>query len=176
MSMHGLNNLINNNVQLQRLDDISNIDNINNNVRHQRQRQQQQQQHQHYNLISIHHIIATSYNHYVKFNISMHIIIHQHIYIPSCNISSTSYSYNNHQHIYIYQFINHVILDKIYVFVAALFHLYLTPSTYFSTKYTYFLTISNQPFIYIYSKYPTYSTKKNKIKPLKKILKHHNMS
>ena len=38
MSMHGLNNLINNNVQLQRLDDI------NNNVRHQRQRQQQQQQ------------------------------------------------------------------------------------------------------------------------------------
>jgi len=54
--MHGLNNLINNNVQLQRLDDI------NNNVRHQ----QQQQQHQHYNLISIHHIIATSYNHHVN--------------------------------------------------------------------------------------------------------------
>ena len=42
----------------------------------------------------------------------MHIIIHQHIYIPSRNISSTSYSYNNHQHIYIYQFINHVILDN----------------------------------------------------------------
>jgi len=42
MSMHGLNNLINNNVQLQRLDNINNIDNINNNVRHQRQRQQQQ--------------------------------------------------------------------------------------------------------------------------------------
>ena len=41
MSMHGLNNLFNNNVQLQRLDDINNIDNINNNVRHQRQRQQQ---------------------------------------------------------------------------------------------------------------------------------------
>ena len=41
MSMHGLNNLINNNVQLQRFDDINNIDNINNNVRHQRQRQQQ---------------------------------------------------------------------------------------------------------------------------------------
>ena len=38
MSMHGLNNLINNNVQLQRLDDINNIDNINNNVRHQQQR------------------------------------------------------------------------------------------------------------------------------------------
>ena len=37
MSMHGLNNLINNNVQLQRLENI-------NNVRHQRQRQQQQQQ------------------------------------------------------------------------------------------------------------------------------------
>ena len=37
--MHGLNKLINNNVQLQRLDDINNI---NNNVRHQRQRQQQQ--------------------------------------------------------------------------------------------------------------------------------------
>jgi len=41
MSMHGLNILFNNNVQLQRLDDINNIDNINNNVRHQRQRQQQ---------------------------------------------------------------------------------------------------------------------------------------
>jgi len=41
MSMHGLNNLFNNNVQHQRLDDINNIDNINNNVRHQRQRQQQ---------------------------------------------------------------------------------------------------------------------------------------
>jgi len=41
MSMHGLNNLINNNVQHQRLDDINNIDNVNNNVRHQRQRQQQ---------------------------------------------------------------------------------------------------------------------------------------
>jgi len=41
MSMHGLNNLFNNNVQLQQLDDINNIDNINNNVRHQRQRQQQ---------------------------------------------------------------------------------------------------------------------------------------
>ena len=37
MSIHGLNN----NVQLQRLYDINNIDNINNNVRHQRQRQQQ---------------------------------------------------------------------------------------------------------------------------------------
>ena len=36
LSMHGLNNLFNNNVQHQRLDD-----NINNNVRHQRQRQQQ---------------------------------------------------------------------------------------------------------------------------------------
>ena len=41
MSMHGLNNLINNNVQLQRFDDINNIDNINNNERHQLQRQQQ---------------------------------------------------------------------------------------------------------------------------------------
>ena len=41
MSTHGLNNLFNNNVQLQRLDDINNIDNINNNIRHQRQRQQQ---------------------------------------------------------------------------------------------------------------------------------------
>jgi len=41
MSIHGLNNLFNNNVQLQRRDDINNIDNINNNVRHQRQRQQQ---------------------------------------------------------------------------------------------------------------------------------------
>jgi len=40
--MHGLNKLINNNVQLQRLDDINNIDNINNNVRHQQQHQQQQ--------------------------------------------------------------------------------------------------------------------------------------
>ena len=36
MSMHGLNNLINNNVQLQRLDDINNNDNINNNVGHRR--------------------------------------------------------------------------------------------------------------------------------------------
>jgi len=43
--MHGLNNLINNNVQLQRLDDINNIDNINNNVRHQQQ--------QNYMLISV---------------------------------------------------------------------------------------------------------------------------
>jgi len=64
MSMHGLNNLINNNVQLQQLDDINNIDNItttydiNDNVRHQQQ--------QHYNLINIHHIIATSYNHHVN--------------------------------------------------------------------------------------------------------------
>jgi len=41
MSIHGLNNLFNNNVQLQRRDDINNIDNINNNVRHQRQLQQQ---------------------------------------------------------------------------------------------------------------------------------------
>jgi len=92
MSMHGLNNLINNNVQLQRLDDI------NNNVRHQRQRQQQQQQQQqqHYNLISIHHIISTSYNHHVKFNIGIHIIIHQHIYM--------------------YQFINHIILDNLNIY------------------------------------------------------------
>jgi len=43
--MHGLNNLINNNVQLQRLDDINNNDNItttydiNDNVRHQQQEQ-----------------------------------------------------------------------------------------------------------------------------------------
>ena len=44
--MHGLNNLIDNNVQLQRLDDINHIENINNNVRHQRQLQQQQQQQQ----------------------------------------------------------------------------------------------------------------------------------
>jgi len=53
--MHGLNNLINNNVQLQRLDDINNIDNINNN-----------DDQQHYNLIDIHHLIATSYNHHVN--------------------------------------------------------------------------------------------------------------
>jgi len=31
MSMHGLNNLINNNIQLQRLDDTNNNDNNNNN-------------------------------------------------------------------------------------------------------------------------------------------------
>jgi len=67
--MHGLNNLINNNVRHQRLDDINKNDNINNNV----------QQHQHYNLINIHHITSTY---------TFHIIVHQHIYIPSCNISS----------------------------------------------------------------------------------------
>jgi len=55
----------------------------------------------HYNLMNIHHLIATSYNHQDNCNIGMHIIIHQRIYIPSCNISSTSYSYNNH-HIYTY--------------------------------------------------------------------------
>jgi len=45
MSMHGLNNLINNNVQHQRLDDninnnvqLQRLDNINNNVQHQQQR------------------------------------------------------------------------------------------------------------------------------------------
>jgi len=47
MSMHGLNNLINNNVQHQRLDDninnnnknvqLQRLDNINNNVQHQQQ-------------------------------------------------------------------------------------------------------------------------------------------
>jgi len=55
MSMHGLKNLINNNVQLQRLDDINNNNN-----------NQQHQQHQHYNLMDIHHLIATSYNHHVN--------------------------------------------------------------------------------------------------------------
>ena len=59
MSMHGLNNLINNNVQHQRHDDINNNDNIN--VQLERQRQ-----HPHYNLIDIHHLIATSYNHHVN--------------------------------------------------------------------------------------------------------------
>jgi len=39
MSMHGLNNLINNNVQLQRFDDAKNNNN----------QQQQHRQHQHYN-------------------------------------------------------------------------------------------------------------------------------
>ena len=45
MSMHGLNNLINNNVQLQRLDDINDNDNVNDN--------NQQQQQQHYNPINM---------------------------------------------------------------------------------------------------------------------------
>jgi len=67
MSMHGLNNLINNNVQLQRLDDINNIDNINNNIRHQRQCQLQ-----YHNLIDIHQVISTY---------TVHIIVHQHINI-----------------------------------------------------------------------------------------------
>jgi len=101
MSMHGLNNLININIQLERLDNINvqleQLDNINNN-NHQ---QQQHRQHQHYNLIDIHHLIATSYNHHVNSTYKFHITVHQHIYIPSCNISSTSYSYNNHQQIYI---------------------------------------------------------------------------
>jgi len=70
MSMHELNNL------------------INNNVRHWRQRHQQQWQHQHYNLINIHHLIATSYNHHTTSAYTFHIIVHQHIYIPSCNVSS----------------------------------------------------------------------------------------
>ena len=59
MSMHGLNNLIDNNVQHQRLDDINNNDNIN--VQLERQRQ-----HPHYNLIDIQYLIATSYNHHVN--------------------------------------------------------------------------------------------------------------
>jgi len=67
MSMHGLNNLINNNVQLERLDNINNIDNINNNVRHQRQRQLQ-----YHNLIDIHQVNSTY---------TVHIIVHQHINI-----------------------------------------------------------------------------------------------
>ena len=64
--MRGLNNLINNNVQLQRLDDINNMttstttydinDNDNNNNNNQ----------QHYNPISNLHLIATSYNHHVN--------------------------------------------------------------------------------------------------------------
>jgi len=49
MSMHGLNNLINNNVRHQRLDNINNNDDQ-----------------QHYNLIVIHHLIAISYNHHVN--------------------------------------------------------------------------------------------------------------
>jgi len=49
MSMHGLNNLINNNVRHQRLDNINNNDDQ-----------------QHYNLIDIHRLIATSYNHHVN--------------------------------------------------------------------------------------------------------------
>jgi len=60
-SMHGLNNLFNNNVQLQRLDDINNIGNINNNV-----------QLQYYNLIDIHQVNSTY---------AVHIIAHQHINI-----------------------------------------------------------------------------------------------
>jgi len=59
MSMHGLNNLINNNIQLQRLDDTNNNDNSNN-------QQQQHRQHQPYNPINIHHLITTSYNHHVN--------------------------------------------------------------------------------------------------------------
>jgi len=59
MSMHGRNNLINSNVQHQRLDDINNNDNINLQLERQRQ-------HPHYNLIDIHHLIATSYNHHVN--------------------------------------------------------------------------------------------------------------
>ena len=72
--MHGLNNLINNHVQLQRLDNINNNDDR-----------------QHYNLTDLHHLIATSYNHHVNSTYTFHIIIHQHIYI--------------------YHFLNHVILE-----------------------------------------------------------------
>jgi len=53
MSMHGLNNLYNINVQLERLDNI--------NVQLERQRR-----HPHYNLIDNHHLIATSYNHHAN--------------------------------------------------------------------------------------------------------------
>ena len=49
MSMHVLNNLYNINVRHQRLDNINNDDDR-----------------QHYNLIDIHHLIATSYNHHVN--------------------------------------------------------------------------------------------------------------
>jgi len=49
MSMNGLNNLYNINVRHQRLDNINNNDDR-----------------QHYNLIGIHHLIATSYNHHVN--------------------------------------------------------------------------------------------------------------
>jgi len=49
MSMHGLNNLYNINVRHQRLDTINNNDDR-----------------QHYNLIDIHHLTATSYNHHVN--------------------------------------------------------------------------------------------------------------
>jgi len=52
MSMHGLDNLINNNVRQRQ--------------QQQQQQQQQHQQHQYYNLIDIHHLIATSYNHHVN--------------------------------------------------------------------------------------------------------------
>jgi len=71
MSMHGLNDLINNNVQLPRLNTINNNDNINNNVR----------QHQHYNLINIHHLIATSYNHHITSHISYFINIYTYLHV-----------------------------------------------------------------------------------------------
>ena len=112
MSMHGLNNLINNNVQHQRLDD--NISNNNNNV-----------QLQHYNLIDIHHLIATSYNHHVNSTYAFHITVHQHIFIPSCNISSTSYSYNNHQ--YIYTYLNVIIHLSSYSYKARPLELITSP-------------------------------------------------
>ena len=44
-------------------------------------RHQQQWQHQHYNLINIHHLIATSYNHHIISTYIFHIIVHQHINI-----------------------------------------------------------------------------------------------
>jgi len=54
MSMHGLNDLINNNVQHQRLDDINGNDNIDDNNNNNN------------DSTNIHHLIATSYNHHVN--------------------------------------------------------------------------------------------------------------
>ena len=70
MSMHGLNNLFNNNVQHQH------NNNINNNV-----------QLQHYNLIDIHQVNSTY---------AFHIIVHQHISIHVIVHHSIATSYNHH--------------------------------------------------------------------------------
>jgi len=73
MSIHGLNNLFNNNVQHQRLDDINNIDN---NV-----------QLQYHNLIDIHQVNSTH---------AFHIIVHQHINIHVIVHHLIATSYNHH--------------------------------------------------------------------------------